>query len=215
MQTPKIISLDNTESTNNYTVALADQGDPQVVVVTARKQSSGKGRMGRSWVSPQGGIYISFLFRPARLLSEVCFFPTICALAVVKLLEKFVAVGVKWPNDVYCNGKKISGILVEAKADSKSVEYVVAGIGININSPAGDLPPTATSLSAVLQKECDIERMTSELITHMMTVYQRFCDEGVDGLLKEAGKYYLQDYQSQIEQLLRTNTIAKETIILR
>lgn len=135
----EIVVLDEIDSTNNYAKKLASSGAVHGTAIIADRQTSGRGRLGRSFVSPSGaGVYMSVILRPemsietAQLITSCAACATACA--VEELCES--PVGIKWVNDLYMNGRKICGILTEASLsmETKALDYAVIGIGINIFS---------------------------------------------------------------------------------
>lgn len=136
--------IDETESTNNDMKEAAKAGAPEGTCLIAKKQTAGKGRLGRSFFSPRTGIYFSFILRPHLAMKDSMLLTTIAAVAVRDAIEEVTGfeTGIKWVNDVYINGKKVCGILTEAEADveSQTLSYAVVGIGINITDPEGGWP---------------------------------------------------------------------------
>jgi BirA family biotin operon repressor/biotin-[acetyl-CoA-carboxylase] ligase len=140
-----LISLDEVGSTNAEALRRAAEGAPAGTVVWARRQSEGRGRRGRLWVSPPGNLYCSIVFRPSRAPAAQLSYAA--AVALAEALEPEAGAGavrLKWPNDVLLNGGKVSGILLEGGAD-----HVVLGTGVNIAThPDAVTGVRATSLSA-------------------------------------------------------------------
>lgn len=131
------------DSTNNRARSLASEGFPEGTVVVAEKQTAGRGRRGREWYSPaQQGIYVSLILRPVLPLKEISRISLVTAVAVAQMLAAELNLNphIKWPNDVLIDNKKIAGILSEAVTDMDGVEYIVVGIGLNINNPIEDFP---------------------------------------------------------------------------
>lgn len=132
-----------TDSTNKQARLLASQGYPEGTAVVAEMQTEGRGRRGRSWFSPASqGIYMSLILRPALPLKEISRVSLVAALAAAETLQEDLGLParIKWPNDVLVNDRKIAGILSEAVTDMDSVEYIVTGIGININNSGNEFP---------------------------------------------------------------------------
>jgi len=132
----EVQELTETDSTNRVAKELAVNGAPEGTLVVANRQSMGKGRLGRSFFSPEGGIYMSMVLRPQIAAEQAVLITTCAAVAVARAIEKVsdVTAGIKWVNDIFVNGKKVCGILAEAglSAQSDYPEYVVLGIGINV-----------------------------------------------------------------------------------
>ena len=130
-------------STNTKARSLAKAGAPEGAVVIAESQTSGRGRRGRSWFCPAGkGLLISVLLRPTLPVSQVHLLTLVAACAAAEAIEATVdlPVGIKWPNDLFLGDRKAGGILVEAAGAGAAVDWVVAGIGINVNTEPGELP---------------------------------------------------------------------------
>ena len=146
------VVLGVTDSTNRVAMEMAENGAPHGTVVVADAQTAGRGRMGRRWVSPAGkNLYVSLLLRPSVPTADA---PRLALVAGVALADTVEAMGVtaslKWPNDLYCGGRKAAGILAEMASDSGGVRHVVIGVGLNVNMEEADFPPdlrdAATSL---------------------------------------------------------------------
>jgi BirA family biotin operon repressor/biotin-[acetyl-CoA-carboxylase] ligase len=145
------------DSTNVHARVIADGGAPEGTIVVAETQLRGMGRKGRSWFSPAGeGIYVSVILRPRVQPSEAPQLVLMTAVAAAETLLAHAAVPltVKWPNDILVGGKKIAGILTEMRLDGDRIDYVVIGLGLNVNTRAESMPPEivgiATSLCAVM-----------------------------------------------------------------
>jgi BirA family biotin operon repressor/biotin-[acetyl-CoA-carboxylase] ligase len=144
-----------TDSTNIRARAIATEGAPEGTVVVAEAQLQGKGRRGRAWHSPAGeGITVSVILRPRVQPYDA---PQLILASAVAAAETLLAhadipVAIKWPNDILVSGKKIAGILTEMSVDMDRIDYVIIGLGLNVNTPASGLPPEikeiATSLCA-------------------------------------------------------------------
>ena len=130
-----------TASTNDDARALARGGAPEGTVVLASSQAAGRGRLGRTWVSPEGGAYLSLVLRPQVAPGEVASLALAIGLGIARGLSEHVGVGtmLKWPNDVHLSGRKVSGILLEMAAETDRVDWVVVGIGINVRR-SEDMP---------------------------------------------------------------------------
>ncbi|MFA5316796.1 MAG: biotin--[acetyl-CoA-carboxylase] ligase [Dehalococcoidales bacterium] len=137
-------------STMELALEEAREGASEGSVVIAGEQTSGKGRRNRVWLSPPGSISLSLVLRPQD--SNLAGLVMVAALAVASAIEKVTGLrpGIKWPNDVLINRRKVCGILIETKVGRGSSNYAVVGIGINVNLRLADYPdiaPLATSLS--------------------------------------------------------------------
>lgn len=148
------------DSTNNRAKELADGGAPAGTLVLAEEQTGGRGRLGRSWVSPAGqGLYFSFVLRPSMLPRQVASLTLVTAVSVCQSIAEVTGLraGIKWPNDLLVDGKKACGILTEMKGEIDRVHYVVVGVGINVNGDQEDFPQELreriTSLAQVVGRE--------------------------------------------------------------
>lgn len=138
---------DSLPSTSDRARALAAEGEPEGTVIIAGEQTRGRGRSERSWHSPPGlGLYMSVLLRPRAPGSEAPFFGLLAAVATAGALEA----SIKWPNDLLLEGRKVAGILTEARSNQQGIRDLVIGIGVNLNQKTEDFPPeirsSATSL---------------------------------------------------------------------
>jgi BirA family biotin operon repressor/biotin-[acetyl-CoA-carboxylase] ligase len=176
-----LVALERTDSTNEDALALAAASAPEGTLVWARAQSRGRGRRGRSWSSPPGNLYASFLLRPRRPPNETAQIGFIAAVALAEALERLLPpdrrIGCKWPNDLLVDGAKISGILLEAAAAQGLVEAVVVGIGVNIASFPAELPYRATSLAAS-GAPGEVEAVLEVLAERLLFWYERWRREG-------------------------------------
>lgn len=144
--------LPETGSTNDDIKRAAEAGAGEFTVIAAERQHSGKGRMGRSFYSPQNtGIYFSILLRPQMPVEDALYITTAAAAATAQAIEAVCGkqAGIKWVNDIFIDGKKVCGILTEASIDmeSGSLAYAVLGIGVNVAPPEGDFPAELTSIA--------------------------------------------------------------------
>jgi len=127
--------FDSIDSTQNQALKMADDPANNGTVIIAAKQTGGKGRSGRKWISPKGGIWLSIILHPKFDISITTLFPIASALALSNSLEKMLKISpeLKWPNDLTIKGKKIAGMLVDASLESNRIENLVLGVGINFD----------------------------------------------------------------------------------
>jgi BirA family biotin operon repressor/biotin-[acetyl-CoA-carboxylase] ligase len=141
--------LETTGSTNDEAQRWALEGAPHGAVVRADEQTHGRGRQGREWCSPAGlGLYLSLILRPDIALSQVPQLTMLAGLGAARAIESEtnLPANVKWPNDVILRGRKIGGVLSEARPHAENpqrVEFAIVGIGLNINFARQDLPRDA------------------------------------------------------------------------
>jgi birA, biotin-[acetyl-CoA-carboxylase] ligase region len=149
-----IYCFDEIGSTNEIAFELGKKGAPEGTVVISDSQTRGRGRLRRKWISPPGlNLYMSVIFRPGIPLKDASLLTLISSVAVVECIKVEGGVAlIKWPNDVLINGKKVSGILTETEAQGDRVDFVIVGIGVNLNMTAEimqrerEIADTATSL---------------------------------------------------------------------
>lgn len=142
---------DEVDSTNNSIKQLAAEGCPEGTIAIAKNQTAGKGRLGRPWSSSKDtGIWMSLLLMPQIQPREAPVLTLLAGLSVCKAVRRFTGLKaeIKWPNDVLIQGKKICGILTEMNAEMEKINYIVLGIGINVNMESFpvEIAKTATSL---------------------------------------------------------------------
>jgi len=141
--------FDSIDSTQNQALKMADDPTNNGTVIIAAEQTGGKGRSGRKWVSPKGGIWLSIILHPKFDISITTLFPIASALALSNALEKTLKISpeLKWPNDLTINGKKVAGMLVDASLESNRIENLVLGIGINFDVDVKQIEKTLKGTS--------------------------------------------------------------------
>jgi len=183
-------------STNSWARRFARLGACDGTVFLAESQTAGRGRLKRKWVSPAGGLWFSVVLRPRLKSAEAFGLVFVASLAVAEVLEELYGLKtqVKWPNDVLVDSKKVCGILAETKSDSKNVEYVVVGVGINANFGVKKLLPedlwkTATSLEDELGRKIELEMLLKALLEKLERLCDVFLEKGFCVVLDEWKKY--------------------------
>jgi BirA family biotin operon repressor/biotin-[acetyl-CoA-carboxylase] ligase len=153
----EIIFFDSVDSTNDTAMEIvAQREEPEGIVVIADSQKSGKGRLGRSWLSPPGGnLYFTILLRPTFSPREASPLTLMAAVAVVSAIREHTGLKaeIKWPNDILLNGKKTGGILMEMRADAKKINLIALGIGVNVNLFPETLPEGIRAITTTLKQE--------------------------------------------------------------
>lgn len=173
----KVLVKGEVDSTNNVAKALAIEGEPEGTVVTAIKQSGGRGRTGRRWESPEGGLYLSIILRPELPAQDLTLLTVLSCLPVAQAIEEVCKVvpRIKWPNDVRVDGKKVAGILTEVCYRGGEPRFMVLGIGINLNTDPSSLSaPEAGSLSDICHRNLDPEHFMNVLLFRLDEFYVRF-----------------------------------------
>jgi BirA family biotin operon repressor/biotin-[acetyl-CoA-carboxylase] ligase len=151
-----VYSFRSVKSTNDVAVKMIEKGAPEGAIVTADEQTKGRGRFTREWHSPPGaGIYLSIILRPALRPEDA---PGIAIMTAVALADTIAhyrpgLVQIKWPNDVWINGRKTAGILTELSAEKNKIHHVVVGVGINVNHQAGDFPEELRKIATSVRRE--------------------------------------------------------------
>ncbi len=182
--------VDIVDSTNNAVRDLAVKGAGEGLVVAARQQTGGKGRLGRSFYSPEGtGLYLSILLRPKMQVAQAVRITTCAALAVCEAVQ--AAVGkkpdIKWVNDVYLDGKKICGILTEASISMENggLEYAVLGIGVNVYEPGGGFPEPIRDVAGAVTQHRTAE-LKNKLAGGIISSFMRYYADIEKGGFREA-----------------------------
>lgn len=178
----KIHYYEELSSTMTIAKNLAIQGSDSGTTVIAKTQISGRGRLDRNWSSPEGGIWMSIVLRPPIAPHDVPLITLASGVSVCTVIQKLfnLSPGLKWPNDVVINGKKVCGILTEGCIDSGTVSYAVLGIGINLNFSADLLPAelrtSATTLLTEIGRPIEPEQFLHQLLIELNSVYRELID---------------------------------------
>jgi BirA family biotin operon repressor/biotin-[acetyl-CoA-carboxylase] ligase len=179
----KIDHYTETGSTNVRARALAHEGAAEGTVVVAEAQTQGRGRLGRTWFSPAGcGIYVSVILRPRVQPHEAPQLTLLTAVAMAETLRELADLPftIKWPNDILVNGKKISGILTEMSLEMDRIDYVIVGVGLNVNTPveamAEEIHEIATSLSILTGKSYSRVEILRNFLKKLEDDYALFQD---------------------------------------
>lgn len=176
--------LEETGSTNDVARELAAQGAPEGTLVVAERQAKGRGRMGRSWSSPAGGLWFSLVLRPAIHPSGVAGANFLAGVACAEALSSLPGVRprIKWPNDILLQDRKVGGILLELSAEADRVNHLVLGIGINVNVDLDDFPASlrsnSSSLAAHLGRRVSRLDVLASVLEALEEWYNRWLREG-------------------------------------
>lgn len=204
MESPKqwhIIERETSPSTNTELKALAAAGAPAGTVLIARRQTAGRGRLGRSFYSPQGtGLYLSVLLRPNASPEEILQLTPLAAVAAARAVQKACGaeVGIKWVNDLYFKGKKVCGILTESSFDPsvQDAPAVICGLGFNLFPPKDGFPPELASVAGALTEEEDD------------TLFPRL----TAAFLEEFSKALLAPFSVTLEEYRRRSVLTGKTV---
>jgi len=164
-------------STNERARELAEEGWPEGSLVISEVQETGKGRIGRSWVSPKGGIWMSLILRPELRPGDAPVLTLAGGVAVTEALSQLgVQATLKWPNDVLVHEKKVCGILTEMSGEMERVHYVIMGFGLNANFLLDNLPKDIRTRSTTLLKEkgeaVDRKRLVADIMQRFEAIYR-------------------------------------------
>lgn len=185
----KVFYLDAVDSTQNYAMNKHSEIDGSFIVI-ANEQNKGRGRFNRSWLSPaQSGLYMSIVLRANMPLSEIGKFNFHVSLAIARTISNELKLDakIKWPNDVYINGKKVCGFLTEIISESGIVDTIICGIGINTHdSQHLEAVPTATSIEKELDNQhVPIEKFFEALIVELKHAFEDFKNSRFNEILDE------------------------------
>lgn len=165
--------VDSTPSTQHLAHEWVREGASHGALVIANEQTGGKGRLGREWHSPPGsGIWMSFILKPDIPLVHTPHLTLLLSVAVTRALraETGADIAIKWPNDLFVEGRKVCGILTEVRAEADRIHYCVAGIGINVHTRSDQLPQQLRSVATSLHE-------TTEHPLHRARIVATCCSE--------------------------------------
>jgi BirA family biotin operon repressor/biotin-[acetyl-CoA-carboxylase] ligase len=205
------------DSTNDVAKYLAENGAEGGTVVVAEIQNRGKGRRGKTWISPPGGVWMSIILRPDIPPSKAPQLTLVTGVAVAETLKKELKldVGIKWPNDILIGNKKVCGILTEVNASINKVNYVVVGIGIDMNVDVPLFPPDlqkgATSLKNELDTEINGAILVQKFLLNLEKLYNQFTDGKFPDILNE-WRFLSKTIGSKVEVRTRGKTIRGDAV---
>lgn len=179
----ELIYFESTDSTNVQASILGTKGAENGTTVVTDKQTQGKGRMGRTWISPANtNLYFSILLRPPTSPQTASWIPLVAGVALAKGISAYTGLlaKIKWPNDLIIGKKKFGGILIETHIVSNRIHYLVLGVGINVNMTQfpEEIAPFATSLKKELGHPCHREPLLVQLLQEIEKRLQEFYESG-------------------------------------
>jgi BirA family biotin operon repressor/biotin-[acetyl-CoA-carboxylase] ligase len=181
----RILYREEVTSTQDIAKKMARDSAEEGTIVISESQTEGRGRKGRSWVSPRdGGVYLSIILRPKLVPSRVLQISLVAGVAVIKAIKGVAPLQpeMKWPNDIIIGGKKVGGILTEMSCELDGVNYIVLGIGVNVNTPGYLLTKPTDGVATSLAEECgeDISRVgfVQCLLAEFEAIYNEFLTTG-------------------------------------
>ena len=200
-----LLVFDMIPSTNAKADEIAEEY-PHGTVVIAGQQSAGKGRRGRVWESEKDvGIYMSILLKPNVSPKAATGFTLVTALAVAKAIERVADIkpGIKWPNDIVLNGKKICGILTEMKLTNTNIAHVVVGIGVNVESEhfQKEIHDMASSLFMETGKKISKDKLIEEILSCFEQYYEQYLKTEDFRFLQKSYEAYLVNKDKQVRVL--------------
>ena len=185
----EIVHRTTIDSTNRLAAELARGGTEEGTTVVAEQQTAGRGRLGRTWVSPASvNLYASIVLKPRIPPLEVPRLTLVAGLAVAEAIRDTgpFQPRIKWPNDVLLDGRKVAGVHTELEAEADRVRFVIVGIGVNLNAAKTDFPPDlrrkATSLALAAGAPVDRAAFAGRLLTRFDAAYATFLEGGFAAL---------------------------------
>lgn len=166
---------DALDSTNLRAMQEAESGAPEGALIVADMQTAGRGRRGRSWLSPAGtNVYFTLILKPDYKPDKASMVTLVMALAVAEGIEAACGLQtqIKWPNDIVVNGRKVCGILTEMRAERDSVQHIVVGAGVNVG--LREFAPELAEKATSLQAECGIRVSRASLIVRVMKAFEKY-----------------------------------------
>ena len=188
----KIYYFDTLSSTMDIATQLGIKRAPEGTLVLAESQTKGRGRLGRTWFSPKyKGIYLSVILRPKMPLSQATIFTLLSAVSICEAVKESSGIcpNIKWPNDILLNNKKLGGILTELSAETDKINFVVIGIGLNVNSEKKDLISGAVSLKSVKKANIDRVALLQEILRKIENNYLLLQRKGADPIINKWREY--------------------------
>ena len=179
------------KSTNTVAKFLAMNNVENGSVVISEKQTDAKGRSGKSWESPLGGVWLSIILKPTIDFAKLPLLTLATGVAVAKAIEKtgIKNVEIKWPNDIILHGKKVSGILTEAMTNFNTIDNVIIGVGIDANVNLSDFSEELQNGTTTLANELGRKEDENDLIKYFLEEFENitelFNNEGYEEILKE------------------------------
>ena len=189
----EVFTHDQIDSTNNEVERLLANGQKAPFAVLANQQNKGRGRMGRIWHSPKGGnIYLSMGFRPNVQAIRIRNFTLWQGLNICNFLRNYIGnvkIKIKWPNDIYFEGRKLAGMLTEASIDCERIKTLVFGIGLNVNISSRHYPKglikESVSLQDIIGEQLRLHELAAKLIKIILVSYNQTITKSLDDDLLE------------------------------
>ncbi|MBI4972810.1 MAG: biotin--[acetyl-CoA-carboxylase] ligase [Candidatus Omnitrophica bacterium] len=188
----KIYYFESVSSTMDIAVKLGMEGSPDGTLVISETQTKGRGRLGRSWLSPKyKGVYLSLILRPKILPAQAPIITLLAAVSICEAIKRITGLEakIKWPNDILMYQKKLGGILTELNAETDELRFAVIGLGLNVNNDKKALLTSATSLKE--QKKENINRLDllQEILRRIEANYLLFQGKGPQPIIEQWREY--------------------------
>lgn len=210
-----IIFYREVESTNDVAFDLAKKDAAEGTVVIADAQTKGRGRLQRKWISPPGfNLYLSIIFRPSISSKDAGVLTLVSAIAIFEVLNSLgIKCHIKWPNDLLINRRKVAGVLTEMEPVGERVQFVLGGLGINLNMTRmmmndlmGEVSEIATSVMEELGREVDRSEFAANVINLLETWYDVFKSKGKSTIINEWKKRW-GDLNKRVRVRINRNVI--------
>lgn len=202
----KIIKLGTTDSTNTKAKLLATNGESEWTIVTAERQTSGKGRLTRSFFSPDGGLYMSIILRPSIRPESATFITTAAAVAVSRAIDEVFCVKtqIKWVNDIFLENKKVCGILTEASFNHNSgmLDFAILGIGVNTKRPDCEIPDDIKDIAGFLSDD-NCQSKKELLFDKIIAYFKEYYDS-----IEE--RIFINEYRKRLMLIGKRITVIKQ-----
>jgi BirA family biotin operon repressor/biotin-[acetyl-CoA-carboxylase] ligase len=218
----RLVYLTSTGSTMDVARAEAEAGTPEGTIVVAEEQTAGRGRFGRSWLSPAGkNIYVTVILHPTTNLLRRLSMLTPLAVSLAIEAATGMTPQIKWPNDVLLSGRKASGMMIETEFSGADPRYALVGIGLNVNydiDPESEIADIATSVKAELGRETPREPILAALLNHMESLYEQEDAEAVHAAwksrLETLGRDVRLSFHGEVHEGLAEDVDAEGNLIL-
>ncbi len=192
MSRDRLIIVEEAPSTQDIAYEMALRGATEGVAVMALRQTSGRGRLGRLWSSPAGkNLALSLILRPSCDPGSAPLYGLMAAVATIETVQSYcpeAVVQVKWPNDVIVSDKKIAGILPQAHVSDRTIEFVIIGLGLNVNSTRDDFPEeiagNVTSMAILSGRNFSLEEIAHSFLNQMNRLYDHSRKDGFQSALE-------------------------------
>lgn len=203
----KIFTEDQVDSTNSVVARLLANEEKTPFAVLANQQIKGRGRLGRSWHSPKGGnIYLSMGFRPDVQVVQIRNFTLWQGIHICKFLRDYVGtdqIKVKWPNDIYYEGKKLAGMLTEASIDCERIKTLIFGLGLNVNIPSRKYPDglaqDSISLENIVGGESRLHELSAKIIKVIINCFEKSINDSAGSKLTQEWQEVDELYSKRIQ----------------